>query len=191
MPLREGLHREPLIIVMVGRRGLKPTRGWVVDMRHYLDEETGDLPLAIPERVLGLAVFFGGIVAWVTDHLPEGDEYTNVPCRRSPVVAAVAARSSRTWTARLDTSSRIVRCAGTTDGSMAGKTRRGIAGTTSAWRRRVRRRRPCIERRAGKHHHEPGIHLSGASSSRHAGFVRRRLHTLARAISLPPLSCAR
>jgi hypothetical protein len=53
-------------------------------MRHYLDEETGDLPEAIPERVLSLAVFFGAIVAWVTDHLPEGDRLTNVPCRRSP-----------------------------------------------------------------------------------------------------------
>jgi hypothetical protein len=53
-------------------------------MRHYLDEETGDLPEAIPERVLSLAVFFGAIVAWVTDHLPKGDWLTNVPCRRSP-----------------------------------------------------------------------------------------------------------
>jgi hypothetical protein len=30
---------------------VKPT-GWVVDMRHYTDEATGDLPEAIPERVL-------------------------------------------------------------------------------------------------------------------------------------------
>jgi hypothetical protein len=72
------------IIVMTGKRALKPTGGWVVDMRHYLDEDTGDLPSAIPERVLSLAIFFGAIVSWVTDHLPEGDEYTNVPCRRSP-----------------------------------------------------------------------------------------------------------
>jgi hypothetical protein len=28
-------------------------------MRHYLDEETGDLPEIMPERVLSLAVFFG------------------------------------------------------------------------------------------------------------------------------------
>lgn len=62
---------------------LKPT-GWVVDMRHYVDEETGGLPESIPERVLRLAVFFGAIVAWVTDHLPERDWHTNVPCRRSP-----------------------------------------------------------------------------------------------------------
>jgi hypothetical protein len=62
---------------------VKPT-SWVVDMRHYIDEETGDLPDVIPERVLSLAIFFGAIVAWVTDHLPEGDEHTNVPCRRRP-----------------------------------------------------------------------------------------------------------
>jgi hypothetical protein len=29
---------------------VKPT-GWVVDMRHYIDEDTGDLPEMIPERV--------------------------------------------------------------------------------------------------------------------------------------------
>ena len=62
---------------------VKPT-GWVVDMRHYIDEETGNVPESMPERVLSLAVFFGAIVAWVTDHLPEDDEHTNVPCRRSP-----------------------------------------------------------------------------------------------------------
>ena len=62
---------------------MKPT-GWVVDMRHYLDEETGDLPEGLPTPVLNLALFFGSIVAWVTDHLPDGDWHTNVPCRRSP-----------------------------------------------------------------------------------------------------------
>ena len=46
---------------------------WIVDMRHYLDEETGDLPESLPTPVLNLALFFGSIVAWVTDHLPEGD----------------------------------------------------------------------------------------------------------------------
>ncbi len=62
---------------------VKPT-SWVVDMRHYIDEDAGDLPEVIPERVLGLAIFVGAIVAWVTDHSPDGDEHTNVPCRRSP-----------------------------------------------------------------------------------------------------------
>ena len=45
---------------------VKPA-GWVVDMRHYNDEDTGDLPEVIPERVLSLASFFGAIVAWVTE----------------------------------------------------------------------------------------------------------------------------
>jgi hypothetical protein len=58
--------------------------GWVVDMQHYLDEETGDLPPDLPSRSLNLVLFFGSIVAWVTDHLPHGDWHTNVPCRRSP-----------------------------------------------------------------------------------------------------------
>jgi hypothetical protein len=53
-------------------------------MRHYLDESTGDLPDSLPARILNLALFFGSIVAWVTDHLPGGDWQTNVPCRRSP-----------------------------------------------------------------------------------------------------------
>jgi hypothetical protein len=37
------------IIVTTGKQTLK-TGGWVVDMRHYLDEDTGDLSSAIPER---------------------------------------------------------------------------------------------------------------------------------------------
>ena len=57
---------------------------WIVDMRHYLDEETDDLPDSAPDRVVRLALFFGSIVAWVSDHLPEGDFHTNVTCRRSP-----------------------------------------------------------------------------------------------------------
>jgi hypothetical protein len=64
-------------------RIVKPNT-WVVDMRHYVDEATEDLPEGIPERVLSLAVFFGSIVAWVTDCLPEGHWLTNVPCRPRP-----------------------------------------------------------------------------------------------------------
>jgi hypothetical protein len=45
---------------------VKPT-GWVVDMPHDIDEDTGDLPDMIPERVLTLAIFFGAIVARITD----------------------------------------------------------------------------------------------------------------------------
>lgn len=94
-------------------------------------------------------------------------------CRAGGVqlVAAVAARPSRNWTARLATSFGIVRSAETTDGSMGGKTRPGIASTTRARRRRVRRRRPRIERRAGMRPHDDGIHLGRAPSSRHAGFA--------------------
>lgn len=61
--------------------------GWVIDMRHYLDEETSDLPDGLPTPALNLALF-GSIVAWVTDRLPRGDWHTNVPCRRSPADAA-------------------------------------------------------------------------------------------------------
>lgn len=64
-------------------RTVKPT-SWVTDMRHYLDEETGDLPDGLPAPALNLALFLGSIVAWVTDHMPAGDWHTNVPCRRSP-----------------------------------------------------------------------------------------------------------
>ena len=98
---------------MSTKRIAKPT-GWVVDMRHYLDEGTGDLPEGIPERLLNLAVFFGALVAWVTDHLPEDDWLTNVPCRRSPGVDGAAARSSPNSTGHLDRSFGIVRFAATT-----------------------------------------------------------------------------
>lgn len=100
-------------VVMARKRTLKPT-GWVVDMRHYLDEETGDLPDAMPEGVLTLAIFFGAIVAWVTDHLPDGDAYTNVPAGAALAIVAVAARSSPSWTARPDMSNGTARSVATT-----------------------------------------------------------------------------
>jgi hypothetical protein len=56
---------------------------WIVDLRHYTDAD-GDLPDTIPTPALNRAVFFGAIVAWVTDHLPAPDPHTNVPCWRSP-----------------------------------------------------------------------------------------------------------
>jgi hypothetical protein len=40
---------------------VKPT-GWVVDMRHDLYEDTGDLPDGLPAAVLNVALFFGSIV---------------------------------------------------------------------------------------------------------------------------------
>lgn len=58
--------------------------GCVLDMPHHLDEETDDLPDGLSTPVLNLALFFGSIVASVTDHLPHGAWHTNVPCRRSP-----------------------------------------------------------------------------------------------------------
>ena len=62
---------------------MKPTSR-VVDMRHYLDEETGDVPDELPTPALNLALFFGSIFGWVTNHLPHSDGHTNVSCRRSP-----------------------------------------------------------------------------------------------------------
>ena len=54
---------------------------WVIDMRHYLDED-GDLP-DLPNRVMILALYFGSIVAWMTSHAEEVQP-TNVICRRRP-----------------------------------------------------------------------------------------------------------
>jgi hypothetical protein len=71
---------------------VKPT-GWVVDMRHYTDDATGNCPRRSLKRVVSLAVFFGAIVAWVTDHLPEGDEHTNVLAGGAQAVAGVEATS--------------------------------------------------------------------------------------------------
>jgi hypothetical protein len=58
---------------------VKPA-SWVVDMRHYIDEDTGDLPEVIPDRVLSLAIFFGAIVAWVTD--PRLGSHVVESCRK-------------------------------------------------------------------------------------------------------------
>jgi hypothetical protein len=58
-------------------------RTWVVDLRHYLDEETDDLA-SMPGPALSCALFFTSVVAWVTDHLPAGDPHTNVNCIRRP-----------------------------------------------------------------------------------------------------------
>lgn len=57
---------------------------WVVDIRDYLDPNTGDLPDDISAQATNLALFLGSIVEWVTDHQPRGNGMTNVPCRRSP-----------------------------------------------------------------------------------------------------------
>ena len=56
---------------------------WVVDLRHYLSEETEDLA-DMPGPALNCAMFFTSIVAWATDHVPAGDFHTNVWCMRRP-----------------------------------------------------------------------------------------------------------
>jgi hypothetical protein len=95
------------------KRRVKPT-GWVVDMRHYIDEDTGDLPDVIPERVLSLAIFFGAIVAWVTDHCLRAASIRMCLAGAVPTVVGAAATSSRNSTARLDTSSGSAHSAATT-----------------------------------------------------------------------------
>ena len=56
---------------------------WVIDLRHYLSEETDDLA-AMQGPALNCAMFFTSIVAWVTDHNLDGDPHTNVWCMRRP-----------------------------------------------------------------------------------------------------------
>ena len=85
------------------------------DMRHYVDEATGDLLEVIPEQVLSLPVFFGSIVAWVTNHLPQGDWLTNVPCRRSPGRRRCRGEIVAELDLRRDTSCGAARSAATTD----------------------------------------------------------------------------
>ena len=58
-------------------------RTWIVDLRHYLDDETGELA-DMPAPALNCALYFGSIVAWVSDHMPGGEPHTNVPCWRRP-----------------------------------------------------------------------------------------------------------
>jgi hypothetical protein len=56
---------------------------FVTDMRHYLDE-SGEIPAGLPGPALNLALHQGAIVEWMTATLPEGNDWTNVYCRRSP-----------------------------------------------------------------------------------------------------------
>ncbi len=41
------------------------SNSWIVDMRHYLDDQTDDLPESLPGPAVNVALFFGSIVAWV------------------------------------------------------------------------------------------------------------------------------
>lgn len=56
---------------------------WVVDLRHYLSEETEDLA-DLPGPALNCAMFFTAIGAWMTSLSPAGDPHTNVWCMRRP-----------------------------------------------------------------------------------------------------------
>ncbi len=56
---------------------------YITDLRHYLDEATGDLA-AMPAPALTLAMFLSSIVAWVTSREYDEDETTNVWCWRRP-----------------------------------------------------------------------------------------------------------
>jgi hypothetical protein len=64
-------------------RGRRQPRTWVIDVRHYLEEDGDELSTA-SGPALNLALFVTSIVAWVTDHLPQGDPHTNVTCIRRP-----------------------------------------------------------------------------------------------------------
>lgn len=55
---------------------------FITDMTHFLDE-FGELP-DLPTRVLNLVLHQGAIVEWMTAIRPQGHEWTNVYCRRSP-----------------------------------------------------------------------------------------------------------
>ncbi len=65
---------------MGGSRAIGNT--WVTDLRHYLDDSGAIADL--PGPALGLALFLGAIVAWVTSGRSAADDRTNVVCRRSP-----------------------------------------------------------------------------------------------------------
>jgi len=95
------------------KRIAKPT-GWVVDMRHYLDEETGDLPEAIPERVLSLP--FSSVRSWPGSPITSRKAIGSPMCRAAAVlgVDGAAARSSPNSTRCRDTSSGIAHSAAIT-----------------------------------------------------------------------------
>ena len=55
---------------------------WITDMRHFLDE-TGQIA-NMPTPARSLAEYFGSIIMWMADSVPEWIETTNVLCRRRP-----------------------------------------------------------------------------------------------------------
>jgi hypothetical protein len=92
---------------------VRPT-GWVVDMRHYIDEDTGDLPEVIPERVLSLPSSLAP--SWRGSRItcPRATSTPMCPVGAAPGGVAVASTSSPNVTARLDTSSGSAHSAATT-----------------------------------------------------------------------------
>lgn len=54
-------------------------RTWVIDMRHYLDED--GLLAEMPPQAVDLALHCGSIVAWMSSHLAASLPETNVRCR--------------------------------------------------------------------------------------------------------------
>lgn len=57
---------------------------YIIDFRHYLDEDTGELPRDMSVPALRLAMFFASIVAWATNQDGDDGELTNVWCWRRP-----------------------------------------------------------------------------------------------------------
>jgi len=62
---------------MASRRGT-----YVTDLGDFLDKQ-GDLA-DLPTPALNLALHITSIVAWVTNQQGLDEQWTNVPCRRSP-----------------------------------------------------------------------------------------------------------
>ena len=56
---------------------------YIIDLRHYLDAETGDLA-DITGPALNVAMFFASIAAWATINTSQDDPSTNVWCWRRP-----------------------------------------------------------------------------------------------------------
>jgi hypothetical protein len=56
---------------------------YISDLRHFLDEETGDLA-DMPGPALRMAMFFASIAAWATINRSQDDPSTNFWCWRRP-----------------------------------------------------------------------------------------------------------
>lgn len=52
---------------------------YITQLNHFLDE-LGEVPIQMPTQGRRLAMFFGGVVAWVTKSTPGITDLTNMPC---------------------------------------------------------------------------------------------------------------